>query len=156
MWAEQGVAVATGRKCLELLANRIGRRKRQNRLFEARMMARPTMKRDDLLQRLKRIQEQGSGALRALEAIPRTSATEAEARTAAIWIKSELHEEFLRTSPERAQKGMTLFEVSVYAPTVEEAWKDSGISRLRLDGPITSRWAEVMESILYSVCKYIS
>jgi hypothetical protein len=114
------------------------------------------MTRDDLLQRLKRIQEQGSGALRAIEAAPRTSATEAEARTAAAWIKSELHEEFLRTSPERAQKSMTLFEMSVYAPTVEEAWKDSGISRLRLDGPITSRWSEVMESILYTVCKYVS
>ena len=114
------------------------------------------MTRDDLLQRLKRIQEQGSGALRALEAVPRTSATEAEVRTAAAWIKSELHQEFLRTSPERAQKGMTLFEVSVYSPTVEEAWKDSGISRLRLDGPITSRWIEVMESILYTVCKYVS
>jgi hypothetical protein len=114
------------------------------------------MTRDDLLQRLKRIQEQGSGALRALEAAPRTSATEAEARTAAAWIKSELHQEFLRISPERTQKGMTLFEVSVYAPTVEEAWKDSGISRLRLDGPITSRWLEVMESILYTVCKYVS
>ena len=124
--------------------------------FEARMMTRRTMTRDDLLQRLKRIQEQGSGALRALEAAPRTSTTEAEARIAAAWIKSELHQEFLRTFPERTQKGMTLFEVSVYAPTVEEAWKDSGISRLRLDGPITPRWAEVMESILYTVCKYVS
>jgi hypothetical protein len=51
---------------------------------------------------------------------------------------------------------MTIFEVSVYAPTVEEAWKDSGINRLGLDGPITSKWAEVMESILYTVCKYVS
>ena len=114
------------------------------------------MRRDDLLQRLKRIQEQGSGALRALEATPRTPATEAEARTAVTWIKSELHEEFLRTSPERAQKGVTLFEVSVYAPTVEEAWKDSGISRLRVDGPITSRWDGTMEAVLYTVCKYVS
>jgi hypothetical protein len=59
---------------------------------------------DDLLQGLKRIQEQGCGALRAIEATPPTSGTKAEARTATAWIKSELHEEFLRTSPERAQR----------------------------------------------------
>jgi hypothetical protein len=113
------------------------------------------MTRDDLLQKLQQIQRKGNGALNAIEATPRTSATEAEVRTAAAGIKSELQEEFLRTSPERAQKRMSLFEISVYAPTVEEAWKDSGISRLRLDGPITNRWAEVIESVVYTVCKYV-
>ena len=79
--------------------------KRLEPRFEARMMMRRTMTRDDLLQRLKRIQEQGSGALRALEATPRTSTTEAEARTAAAWIKSELHQEFFTDLPGTYSKG---------------------------------------------------
>jgi hypothetical protein len=68
---------------------------------------RPMMTRDDLLQKLQQIQKKGNGALNAIEVAPRTSATEAEIRTVVAWIKFELQEEFLRTSPERAQKRMS-------------------------------------------------
>jgi hypothetical protein len=29
---------------------------------------------------------------------------------------------------------MTIFELSIYSPTIEETWKDSGITRLKIDG----------------------
>jgi hypothetical protein len=73
-----------------------------------------------------------------------------------LWLRNELQDEFLRTSPERVQKQMTVFEMSVYAPTIEEAWKQSGVSRLKIDGRPTKKWADVLESIVYTACKYTS
>ncbi|HEY0308092.1 MAG TPA: hypothetical protein VGB94_08025 [Acidobacteriaceae bacterium] len=113
------------------------------------------MKRDELLQRLQRIKDRGNQALSILEAIPQTAGTEAEARSIAIWLKNELQEEFLRTSPERIQKAMTIFEISIYAPTIEEAWKQSGISRLKTDDPPSSKWTEALEAVVYTACRYI-
>jgi hypothetical protein len=114
------------------------------------------MKRDDLLLRLQKIKERGNHALNILETIPQTPTTEAEVRTIAEWIKNELQAEFLRTSPERIQKQMTIFEMSVYAPTIEEAWKQSGISRLKIEGSPTKKWAEAIEAVVYTSCKYLS
>jgi len=31
---------------------------------------------------------------------------------------------------------MSIFELSIYSPTIEETWKDIGIRRLKLDGAI--------------------
>ena len=114
------------------------------------------MKRDELLLRLQNIKERGNHALSILETIPQTPATEAEVRAIAEWLRSELQAEFLRTSPERIQKQMTIFEMSVYAPTIEEAWKQTGISRLKLEGSPTKKWAEAIEAVVYTSCKYVS
>src|ERR1035437_5343505 len=96
------------------------------------------MRREELLQRLQAIQNHGNRALNILEATPQTPDTEAEARGITVWLRDELQREFLRTSPERVQKTMTIFEMSVYAPTIEEAWKQSGISRLKRSEEHTS------------------
>jgi hypothetical protein len=114
------------------------------------------MQRDELLNRLQNFKERGNHALSILEASPQTPATEAEVRTIAEWLRNELQAEFLRTSPERVQKQMTIFEMSVYAPTIEEAWKQSGISRLKIEGAPTKKWAEVIEAVVYTSCKYMS
>jgi hypothetical protein len=114
------------------------------------------MKRDELLQWLQKIKEQGNHALNILETIPQTPALEEELRTITLWLRDELQTEFLRTSPDRVQKQMTIFEMSVYAPTIEEAWTQSGISRLKTEKSPTRKWAEAIESVVYTFCKYVS
>jgi hypothetical protein len=57
---------------------------------------------------------------------------------------------------ERAQKAMSMFELSVYSPTIEETWKKSGISRLKTDGTLDQKWQEPLEAVVYNAGKYLS
>jgi hypothetical protein len=93
------------------------------------------MTRTEILQRLQTIKEKGTQALRLLGSKPLSVDTQTEIRSLAQWIKEELHNEYNRMLPERAQKTMSVFELSVYSSTIEETWKKSGISRLKIDGP---------------------
>lgn len=90
------------------------------------------MKRDELLQRLKVIRDQGSRALHLLDTKPLTAKILSEVQSVTRSIKEQLEIEYQRTSPERAQKAMSIFELSVYAPTIEEAWKAISDRRVRL------------------------
>src|SRR5260370_33514453 len=98
------------------------------------------MTRTEILERLQTIKEKGTQALRLLESKPLSVDTQTEIRSLAQWIKEELHSEANRMLPERAQKTMSVFQLSVYSPTNEETWKKSGISRLKIDGPLDQRW----------------
>ena len=98
------------------------------------------MTRAEILQRLQTIKDKGTQALRLLESTPLSADTEAEIRGLAQWIKEELHNEYNRMLPQRAQKTMSVFELSVYSPTIEETWKKSGISRLKVDGTLDHKW----------------
>jgi hypothetical protein len=51
---------------------------------------------------------------------------------------------------------MTMFELSVYSLTIEETWKDSGISRLKVDAVPDQRWQEPLEGVVYNAGKYLS
>ena len=55
--------------------------------------------------------------------------------------RGELEVAYARTLPTRAQKSMRVSELSIYSPTIEETWKDSGIRRLKLDGAISGDWS---------------
>jgi hypothetical protein len=55
-----------------------------------------------------------------------------------------------------ALESMSIFELSVYSPTTEETWKDSGIRRLKLDGEINGDWDEVFEVVVYKISKYLA
>jgi hypothetical protein len=57
--------------------------------------------------------------------------------------------------PERVQKTLTVFEISVYSPTIDEAWKGTGVSRRKVDGAITGKWQEVFEAVVYELTKYL-
>ena len=81
------------------------------------------MTRTELLERLNAIKEKGTQALRLLKSKPLSVDTQTEIRRLAQWIKEELHNEYNRMLPERAQKTMSVFELSVYSPTIEETWK---------------------------------
>jgi len=50
---------------------------------------------------------------------------------------------------------MSIFELSVYSPTIEETWKGTGIRRLKIDGPINEKWRETLEAVVYKVSKYL-
>jgi hypothetical protein len=89
------------------------------------------MTRDEILQRLQTIKDKGNRALRLLASKPLSSAAQAEIQSLARGIKEELQREYDRMLPERVQRTMTMFELSVYSPTIEETWKDSG--RLKVD-----------------------
>jgi hypothetical protein len=51
---------------------------------------------------------------------------------------------------------MSIFELSIYSPTIEETWKDTGIRRLKLDGGINGDWSEVFEAVVYKISKYLA
>jgi hypothetical protein len=51
---------------------------------------------------------------------------------------------------------MSIFELSVYSPTIEEMWKDTGIRRLKVEGAITGNWSEVLEAVVYKTSKYLA
>jgi hypothetical protein len=114
------------------------------------------MTRTEILQRLQTIKEKGIQALKLLESKPLSVDTQTEIRSLAQWIKEELHNEYNRMLPERAQKTMSVFELSVYSPTIEEAWKKSGISRLKIDGPLDQTWQEPLKAVVYNAGKYLS
>jgi hypothetical protein len=111
------------------------------------------MKRDEAIQRLQSIKSQG---LRLLEEEPRSEASDAEIRNRTAQLRGELEAEYARTLPTRAQKSMSIFELSIYSPTIEETWKDSGIRRLKLDGAINGDWGEVFEAVVYKISKYLA
>ena len=110
------------------------------------------MKRDEAIQRLQSIKSQ---VLRLLEEEPRSAASEAEVRNRTAQLRGELESEYTRTLPTRAQKSMSIFELSIYSPTIEEVWKESGIRRLKLDGAINGDWSEVFEAVVYKISKYL-
>ena len=108
---------------------------------------------------IRRLQTIGSDAVRLLhhlEKQPCISAQETELRQLAAALKKSLQEEYDRIVPERTQKKMTLFELTVYSPTIEEVWKETGISRLKTEGAISKRWQEVFEAVAYKTSKYVS
>jgi hypothetical protein len=51
---------------------------------------------------------------------------------------------------------MSMFELSVYSPTIEETWKKSGIRGLKIDGPLDQKWQEPLEAVVYNAGKYLS
>jgi hypothetical protein len=108
------------------------------------------------LRRLKTISGDAVRLLHRLEKQPCTSAQETELRQLATALKKSLQEEYDRIAPERTQKTMTLFELTVYSPTIEEVWKETGISRLKIEGTISKRWLEVFEAVAYKTSKYVS
>ena len=114
------------------------------------------MKRDEALQRLQSIKSQGLQVLRLLETEPRTAACEATIRNLTEQLRGELEAEYARTLPERVQKSMSIFELSVYSPTIEETWKDTGIRRLKISGVINGNWSEVLEAVVYKISKYLA
>jgi hypothetical protein len=91
------------------------------------------MKRDEVISQLQIIKDKGNRALQLLDSKPLTAATKAEIQDLARWLKEELLSEYKRMSPAGVQKTMTMFELSIYSPTIEEAWTDTGINRLKVD-----------------------
>jgi hypothetical protein len=87
------------------------------------------MTRDEILARLTSIRDRAARAIELLEAKPLTSQAMAEIQHLASSLKNEIQAEYKRMVPERVQRSLTMFEISVYSPTIEEAWADTGISR---------------------------
>ncbi|MBN9614520.1 MAG: hypothetical protein BGO25_10545 [Acidobacteriales bacterium 59-55] len=114
------------------------------------------MTKEEATQRLRLIGTQCSEILRLHEQLPVDPAADAVIRSHISDLKQELESEYIRTQPERAQRSMTIFELSVYAPTIEEVWKQSGIRRLRVEGKVDSKWKEVIEAVAYKVSQYLA
>lgn len=93
--------------------------------------------------------------MRQIETSSPRSSQEPEIRQLAINLKDELQKEYERTLPERTQRSMTLFELTVYSPTIEEVWKETRMSKLKVDGPINRKWNETFEAVAYKAAKYV-
>src|SRR5258708_39061361 len=78
---------------------------------------RTRMTRDEILLRLRTIKDKGNKALQLLDSTPLSPVEQAEIQSLARWLKEELQTEYRRMLPERVQKTMTMFELSVYSPT---------------------------------------
>jgi len=99
--------------------------------------------------------DRAARAIELLETKSLTSEAKTEIQHLAASLKDELQAEYKRMSPERVQRSLTMLEISVYSPTIEEAWADTGISRLRIDTEPNHRWYEVLEAVCYKAAKYI-
>jgi hypothetical protein len=73
------------------------------------------MNHQEARQRLQSFSSKGLHILRLIESNPRTEASEAEIRMVTTRLKEELESEHARTLPERAQRSMSMFELSVGA-----------------------------------------
>jgi hypothetical protein len=51
---------------------------------------------------------------------------------------------------------MSVFELSVYSPTIEETWKKSGIGRLKIERSLDRKWQECLETVVYNAGKHLS
>jgi len=113
------------------------------------------MTRAEALNRLQTIMNKGSQVLTLLESQPLTADKESEIRHLTRWIQSELRQEYTRMLPAKALKGLSIFELSVYSATIEETWKKSGISRLKIEGTVDQRWRDPLEAVVYHAGKYL-
>ena len=113
------------------------------------------MTREEVLHKLREISNCGTELLRRLDRRPLDQENEAALRVLAQAVQDELRGEYERMLPERVQKTLTVFEISVYSPTIDEAWKGTGVSRLKIDGAITGKWQEVFEAVVYKLTKYL-
>ena len=113
------------------------------------------MTREEVLHKLREISNCGTELLRRLDRRPLDQENEAAMRVLAQAVQDELRGEYERMLPERVQKTLTVFEISVYSPTIDEAWKGTGVSRLKVDGAITGKWQEVFEAVVYKLTKYV-
>lgn len=114
------------------------------------------MTKEEATRRLRLIGTQCSEILRLLEQLPANPAADAAIRSHTADLKQGLESEYIRTQPERAQRSMTIFELSVYAPTIDEVWKKSGIRRLKVEGKFDWKWKEVIEAVAYKVSQYLA
>lgn len=114
------------------------------------------MTRQEILERLQSIKDKGNEALKLLGSKPLSAEDKTQIQSLALWIKEELQAEYTRMLPERVQKTLTLFEKSLYSPTIEEAWKDTGISRLKTNGIPDQKWKEPLEAVVYKAGLYLS
>jgi hypothetical protein len=102
------------------------------------------MTRLEVLQRLQNIDSKAKRALDLLQVQPVSTAALAELQR----LKDELHSEYTRISTERVQRTMTMFELSVYLPTIREAFTDSGIGQLKVDSTPARTWLQPLEVVI--------
>jgi hypothetical protein len=79
------------------------------------------MTREEVLHKLREISNCGTELLRRLDRSPLDQESEAALRVLAQAVQDELRGEYERMLPERVQKTLTVFEISVYSPTIDEA-----------------------------------
>jgi hypothetical protein len=114
------------------------------------------MTRQEILDKLQSIRDKGNEALCLLERNPLSHEAITEIQSLTRWIKQELQAEYTRMLPERVQKTLTVFEKSLYSPTIEEAWRDTGISRLKAEGTPDQKWRKPLEAVVYKAGLYLS
>jgi hypothetical protein len=113
------------------------------------------MTRVEVRQRLQKVRSKAKRALDLLQAQPVPTAAQAEIRSLVQWHNNELHSECTRNSTERVQKTMTMFELSVYLPTIREALTDSGIGQLKVDSTPGRTWFQPLEVVVARASKHL-
>ena len=107
------------------------------------------MKRHEVLQKLHHIGMRGTDLLHRIESNPRTDEAEAELRELAQAIQGELRDEYERMHADQWTNSLTVFEISVYSPTICRMWKDTVINGLDVHAEIGAKWQEVFAAIIH-------
>jgi hypothetical protein len=112
------------------------------------------MTKEQAANRLQNLQDCAASAMRLLESASRTTGVENDLRELAKTLRQELGDEYDRVVSSREQRSMTMFELSVYVPSIEDAWTKSKIKRLKVDQPPNESWSDSLEAVLYHLSKY--
>jgi len=114
------------------------------------------MTRHEGLQRLQKISSNGLRILQHLEVLPSTAANETELRLLGGSVKDRASGGVRGDPSGELSEGYDTLRTHRLLPNDRGAWKQTGISRLKLDGAISDRWRETFEAVVYKTSKYVS
>jgi hypothetical protein len=112
------------------------------------------MTREQVMDRLQRLKDLAAFALKLLES-PHTKETAETIRQLTDDLRQELATEYERVISDREQRSMTMFELSVYLPSIEDAWTKSKIKRVKTEQTPNAGWSDPLEAVLYHLGKFI-
>lgn len=113
------------------------------------------MTQEQVIDRLLHLQNRAAAALKLLESAALSKGAEETVRQLIGDLRQELGDEYERVISNQIQRSMTMFELSVYVPSIEDAWTKSRIKRVKIDQTPNAGWNDSLEAVLYHLSKYI-
>ncbi len=114
------------------------------------------MTRDSILQKLQSIRDRCTEALRLLETTPLSAESQSQVQAIVVELQRELWSEYDRIRSSGVQKTLSLFELSVYSPSVSEAWTRSGIEFLDASVEPDQRWQKTIKALVHVAERHLA
>jgi hypothetical protein len=110
-------------------------------------VSRKPLSRDEVVTRLRNLHVKSQRAIDLLEQDNLSAEAEAELRKLIPQLKAEISSEYKRMSPVAIQESMAPEESFFYRPAINEAWADTGLSGLRVEGRPKTHWYPILEAV---------